>query len=212
MPTATIEQITLQKLVDEFDNPEDSLLEGPRTIDFIPSKPEILEIEIKQAMKAGLLPKPPATVLDLGSGNGIAAALFALKGFDAYGIELNPGLVTRSQEHASRVGLKLTIAMGNYFPRDVREKLKEDYHVRLRDSADPYKALGREFKDFDLIFNYPFPTQMPAIFQLFGDYARKGQRLMLFGNENCWKPPTDQSIARIGPEKDAKWHTVYEKQ
>lgn len=169
------------------------------TIEFVPA-PQWTGRAINRAMKHKSMPKPPATVLDLGSGDGRVVMAFAQKGYNAYGIEINEQLVNKSWEKTSFVTLSGTASFthGNYLPQEMRTRLKPEPHVLLQDTPDPYKQIGKTPQDFDMFFIYPHGGQMDSIFDFFKTYARKSAVLMALGDEIDWQYNGDPQIAHMG--------------
>ena len=53
---------------------------------------------LTRLQKSGILPLPPKTVLELGSGNGMVAAMLAADGFAVHGVEISPSAVTWAKQ------------------------------------------------------------------------------------------------------------------
>ena len=177
--------------------------------------PRWAERAIKNAQHAHKIPRPPASVLDLGSGDGLTTLLFAHLGYDAHGIEINDSLVGRSRENAHATQTKGTIkfANGNYLPADIREKLQPRPHVILTDAPDPYYALGKQPEDFDLFFIFPWPGQMDSVFKFFRTRAKTGAKLLALGGEEDWDYHGDPGVSHDGTKSIAVHgrYTVYRK-
>lgn len=162
---------------------------------------------IADARTKGLIPEPPAAVLDLGSGNGVVVALFAAHGYDTYGIEIQDTLVAHAQRNLVDCNLPATIAQGNYFPPDVRQRTHPREHVLLTETPDPYLKLGKQIDEFDLFFIFPFIKQRESIFDLFNTHAQQGARLLVARESGHW--PYPDGITRIAVVYDR--YSVYEK-
>ncbi len=177
--------------------------------------PRWTERAIANAQRAHKIPRPPASMLDLGSGDGLTTLLFAQLGYDAHGIEINDALVGMARENAQATQTKGTVkfAHGNYLPADIRAKLQPQPHLILTDAPDPYYALQKQPEDVDMFFIYPWSGQMDAVFEFFRTRAKPGATLLAIGGEEDWDYHGDPGVQHEGtvPLGAAKRYTVYRK-
>lgn len=112
------------------------------------------------------------TFLEWGSGLGVIALLARIRGFDAYGIELQPDLVRRARALAERHGLDARFADGTFFPADFEEdvRLHDEDLIHGAEGADGYEELGVALDEFDVVFGFPWPGEE----ELFLDLFRRG--------------------------------------
>jgi SAM-dependent methyltransferase len=61
----------------------------------------------------GVLPPPPATVLDLGCGTGSLAVLLVELGHSVTGIDLSPRMIEQAREKARRHGARVDLRVGD---------------------------------------------------------------------------------------------------
>ena len=162
--------------------------------DFVRS-PSWVADAIKDGIEKRLIPKPPASVIDLGCGNGYVVALFAALGYDAFGIEIQQPLIEHAEKAAKELSSlpgKMHFACGNYLPQNVRKLAVPQGRVILQDAPKkytmPYEALKKKHLEFDIFFVYPFPNQMDTVFDFFGRYPRSGAHLIIVGDEIDWRP------------------------
>jgi predicted O-methyltransferase YrrM len=175
------------------------------TREFVQSPPWLAE-HIMQGIASKILPQPPASVLDLGCGNGYAAVLFAAHGYRAHGIDLQESLVERAQRASEELARQDVIvparfAIGNYLPSDVRKRSAKAPHVLLEETVDPYSSLGKRPEEFDLFFVYPFPNQMESVFDLFMSSARPGAYLMALGDDVDWSANPPRELVHLGTQE-----------
>jgi SAM-dependent methyltransferase len=177
--------------------------------------PRWAERAIKNAQHAHKIPRPPASVLDLGSGDGLTTILFAHAGYDAHGIEINDELIGKSRENAQAAPTRGTVkfANGNYLPPDIRAKLQPRPHLLLTDAPDPYYALQKQPEEFDIFFIFPWPGQMDSVFEFFRQKAKPGAALLAIGGEEDWDYHGDPGVNHEGTKSlgTDKRYTVYKK-
>lgn len=113
-----------------------------------------------------LRPRMPAKprFLEWGSGLGIVTMLASALGWQAEGIEIQPGLVAESQYYAKIFDLPICIRQGSFFP--------EDHNV--------IEHLAEICGKSDLIYVYPWPDQEIKIFDLFNRLAKLGCLLLAY--------------------------------
>ena len=101
------------------------------------------------------------TVLEWGSGLGVVAIMASRLGFDAYGIEVEPLLVERSQALAKRFRCDVQFVQGSFIPDEYAwnvEQIGENSRTET-DSCDAYAELDLDIRDFDLVYAYPWPDE-----------------------------------------------------
>jgi len=116
-------------------------------------------VEVYQALFA--LQDRVDTVLEWGSGLGGVAIMASRLGFQAYGIEVEPLLVDRSQELAERYGPDAQFAVGSFIPDDYQWgiELPGNPSRTETDSRAAYEELEMQPHDFDLVYAYPWPDE-----------------------------------------------------
>ncbi|MFZ0325625.1 MAG: class I SAM-dependent methyltransferase, partial [Actinomycetes bacterium] len=62
---------------------------------------------------SGVLPQPPATVADLGSGTGSVSVLLAEHGYGVTGVDLSPRMVERATAKAAQHGVPVPFRVGD---------------------------------------------------------------------------------------------------
>jgi len=113
--------------------------------DYVPSNYDVVY--------AALSALPRGRFCEWGSGMGIITGLAEMLGFDAHGLELDPGLVTASRRLLADFGLSATVQTGSYF----------DVHH----AADVY-------------FVYCWPGQVSRTEEHFLATAAEGARLLVY--------------------------------
>src|ERR1035441_5522054 len=72
-----------------------------------------LELSVWAASLRGLLPPPPARVLDAGAGTGFLSLLLAREGYRVTALDLAPGMLAQLRTKAASRGLEVEIVEGN---------------------------------------------------------------------------------------------------
>ena len=122
------------------------------------------------------------TFLELGNAAGIVTIMADLLGFDAYGIEIEPWLVTRSIEIAEAVGSSAVFAEGTFVPVEYQDEvslLSGDYHTPTNGVCG-YEELGLDLSDFDLVFSYPWPGDEDWLRELVRRHGRTDAILLTY--------------------------------
>ena len=144
---------------------------------FVPCDPHAAYTALRE------LRSKATTFIELGSGAGIVTILADLLGFEAYGIELEPWLVERSNELAERFGSKAIFAEGTFVPADYQDEIEHlaaDVHTPTG-GADGFEELGLELVDFDLVYAFPWPGEEDWLFELMRRHARSNAILLTYG-------------------------------
>lgn len=120
-----------------------------------------------------------ANVLEWGSGLGVIAIMADSLGFEAYGIESEPDLVEMSRDLADKYGANVQFGTGNFVPSQYQwdpQYCDENFRTML-DVEPAYDQFDMELRDFDLVYAYPWPEEVP----FYHDVLRKcGSRTSLF--------------------------------
>lgn len=120
--------------------------------------------------------------LELGSGLGVITIMADLLGFEAYGIEIEPELVTLSEDLATGLSSSATFVEGSFVPPDYRDEvtLLDGDFLTITEGADAYADLGLELADFDLVYAYPWPGEESWMDELVARYAGPRTRLLTY--------------------------------
>jgi hypothetical protein len=121
-----------------------------------------------------------------GSGLGVVADLGAMLGLNACGIEVEASLVEAARGLAEDFDLSVEFAEGSFIPTGTEvpiECLDEISWLDV-DSHDGYDQLGLGPDDFDLVFAFPWPSEVPAVIDLFDQFAAEGALLLLNRGED----------------------------
>jgi hypothetical protein len=115
-----------------------------------------------------------------GSGYGVVTCLAAMLGFEAVGIEIDPGLVDCARRLAEDYGLDAEFVAGSFVPRGAEERVYRagEYAWLTTESDDAYDELGLDPADMDVVFAYPWPDEEAVTDQLFDRYAAAGAVLV----------------------------------
>ncbi len=149
---------------------------GERFHGFIPADPrDAWEALIRERSTS-------ASFLELGAGMGVIAILADWLGYDAWGIEIVPELVTASRDLAERFDSGARFIEGSFVPpafRDEIELLSADF-LTLTEGADAYDEMGMSLADFDLVYAYPWPGEEDWLAELVRREAGPHTRLLTY--------------------------------
>lgn len=120
------------------------------------------------------LRSPGLRFLEWGSGTGVVTVMADMLGFDACGIELDPGLVGVARKLARRTGSGARFAHGSFLPSGYwwRSSTGDPRLGTIGEGASGYPELGRFLTDFGVVFGYPWDGEAPMMRDLM---ARRGR-------------------------------------
>lgn len=126
---------------------------------------------------------PGMRFLEWGSATGVITIMADLLGFDAYGIELDGGLVEQARDLARRTGSAATFTAGSFLPTGYTwTDPAGDHRLGTIGRGDSgYLKLGMALEDFDVVFGYPWAGEEPMMLDLMRAYGGAGARLLLHG-------------------------------
>lgn len=127
-----------------------------------------------------------------GSGFGVVSCLAAMLGFEAWGIEVEGGLVEAARRLADDFDLAPEFVWGSFIPQDEEARLGEDREFAWLDTAarSGHEAMGMGPDEFDLVFAYPWPDEEGLVADLFEGGARTGAMLLTYnpeGDVRLWR-------------------------
>ena len=117
-----------------------------------------------------------------GSGFGVVALLAALRGWEAYGIEVEPALVQQAESLSEDLGIEARFATGSFIPtggEDLLEFAEDIDHIDT-DCPSGYEELEMAIEDFDLCFAFPWPGEHRYWEAVFDHYASEGALLLTY--------------------------------
>ena len=120
--------------------------------------------------------------LEWGSGSGVITIMADLLGFDAFGIELDAGLVDVARDLARRHGSHAHFVAASFLPAGYRY-VDPDGGNRtgtLGDGPSGYIAMGRALDEFDVVFGYPWHGEEPVMRDVFRKYGSPDAKLIIF--------------------------------
>src|SRR5262249_52628989 len=108
--------------------------------------------------------------------------LAALLGFEAWGIEVERGLVHRARRLAADFDLPVEFACGSFIPPQAEAGLlgEGEFGWLNTGGASAYESMGLDLGDFDLVFAYPWPDEEGLVADLFEQHARAGALLLTY--------------------------------
>ena len=158
---------------------------------FVPSVPERVFAVLAEVTTRQL---PPTRVFcEWGSGFGTATGLAALRGYAAYGLEIDEALVRLSRARARRLGIPVTMLCTSLFPEGydvysgvdgaalVTPESLSDYNAN-DEARGPLRYDGMEIDiaDIGVFFAYPWPEEHELMQPLFDAVAREGAMLVVY--------------------------------
>ena len=156
---------------------------------FVPSDFVTVYHALRAITEANLA--PGTSLCEWGSGFGVVASLAAMLEFDAYGIEIERGLVDASRKLADDFGLPVEFVHGSFVPSGAEADVEEayadtsaEYFWLVTDADDAYGELGLGPHDFDIVFAYPWPGEECLIEGLFEKYAAEEALLITYNQYN----------------------------
>jgi hypothetical protein len=133
----------MKDLIDYFDSigPQFDLAFAPEEGTYYPASIKHLSKILQELIDRSII-YPNQTFLDAGSGDGRVVALASLVGFKSFGIELNKIIYESS-----------TKIISNLYKKGI---LSTSPQITGGDiiSSSTYTLLGKDFKDFQIIFNF----------------------------------------------------------
>ena len=169
---------TLNRLCDEgweFWARFDQEVRSRRWHSFVPADYD----RVLEALEA--LWRPGARFLEWGSATGVVAIMADLLGYEAYGIELDEGLVDVAVEMAERYGSGVRFAAGSFLPAGYvwRPPHGDGRIGTLGVGGSGYRKLGLSLDDFDLVYGYPWDGEEALMHDLMRVHGARDARLLL---------------------------------
>ncbi len=122
------------------------------------------------------------TFLEFGSGLGVITSTAGLLGFEAYGIEIDPKLVRRSQKLAEKHETGAEFEYGSFVPDGYEwtAEFEDEFFRTILNERDAYDGLGMELSDFDLVYGYPWPGERDFFLDVMKKFGRSGALFMTY--------------------------------
>lgn len=151
-----------------------------RQQDFHPFVPADYDVVLAALVR---MRAPGLRFLEWGSATGVIAIMADLLGYEAYGIELDAGLVRTARELAEKHGSGARFAAGSFLPAGYRYRPRNgDGRLgTIGDGESGYRELGVPLDDFDLVYGYPWGGEEPMMLDLMRAYGGRDARLMILG-------------------------------
>ncbi|MBT4799008.1 MAG: hypothetical protein HON81_11885 [Verrucomicrobia bacterium] len=154
---------------------------------YLPSNPEKVFAAIATLKESGILRGD--VFCEWGSGFGIATCMASLIGFEAYGIEIEDGLVKLSTQLARDLSIPAEYLCTSYLP----EGYEECEGIGGKDLLPPQATTsggaiidttplydGLDPGEVDLFFVYPWPGQEEFMMDLFDEIASEDAILLIY--------------------------------
>lgn len=126
---------------------------------------------------------PALRFLEWGSATGVITIMADLLGFDAFGIELDAGLVATARRLATRFGSGARFVVGSFLPEGYSwEPVGGDGRTgTLGTGSSGYLQFGHALDEFDVVFGYPWDGEESLMLDLMKRYGRADALLLLHG-------------------------------
>jgi hypothetical protein len=124
--------------------------------------------------------------LEWGSATGVITIMADLLGFEAYGIELDGGLVETARMLAAKYGSNARFAEGSFLPAGYQWRARDgDSRLgTIGDGRSGYLELGMPLDTFDIVYGYPWDGEADIMRDVFRKYGRSDARLILCGQDD----------------------------
>lgn len=124
---------------------------------------------------------PGLRFLEWGSATGVITIVADLLGFEAYGIELESGLVATARGLATKYDSRARFVAGSFLPSGYEWRSKDgDNRIgTLGIGPSAYRELGYALDDFDVVFGYPWDGEQDLMLDLMTRYGRADAILLL---------------------------------
>ncbi len=80
---------------------------------FLEKSRRVIEEDFNQQISRGLIPPPPAKLIDLGCGEGYNAMAMARRGYDVTGVDISPTIISNAQSMAQEQHLSVDFRVSN---------------------------------------------------------------------------------------------------
>ena len=122
--------------------------------------------------------------LEWGSATGVVVIMADMLGFEAYGVELDAGLVSIARGLAERYESRARFVAGSFLPTGYRWRPStgDGRLGTIGQGASAYAELGHGLDDFDLVYAYPWSGEEPMMLDLMRAYGGSRARLLLHGD------------------------------
>jgi hypothetical protein len=121
------------------------------------------------------------SVLEWGSGLGVVTIMASRMGFQAYGIEAEPGLIEHAAQLAASYGATARFARGSFIPDHfVGCRADGERYRTVVEVAEGYTELDMDLRDFDLVYAYPWPDEHTFYRNIMRQFARSGAMLLTY--------------------------------
>ena len=107
-----------------------------------------------------------------GSGLGVVCGLASMIGFEATGIEINPGLHQAALALARDYQLSTSLYEGSYIPHGAFIDAVDEFRLESSPGFSPF--------EFDLIYAFPWPAEEALLPRLFERFAAVGAQLLTY--------------------------------
>jgi SAM-dependent methyltransferase len=124
------------------------------------------------------------TFLEWGSGLGVVTIMAARLGFEAYGIEIQPGLVELADDLAAEYDADVQFACGSFVPEAFQADLRcgDEFYRTESNACSAYDQLDRELSDFELVYAYPWPDEHQIFRSIMRQCGAPGALLIRYDN------------------------------
>ncbi|HNR94039.1 MAG TPA: hypothetical protein PKK36_05450 [Kiritimatiellia bacterium] len=152
---------------------------------FLPSDHRLVFHALQRIRREQLA--PGNRFCEWGCGFGVATGIAAMLGFEAFGIEIDPRLVSRAGQLMKDFELAPTLCDGSYIPQGfdfytdgVGQSMQLIRAASDENARGWYRDWNFSVESFDVIFVYPWPSEEEFVEQLFDATAAEGALLVIY--------------------------------
>jgi hypothetical protein len=127
---------------------------------------------------------PGLRFLEWGSATGVVVIMADLLGFDAFGIELDSGLVSIARQLADRYESRARFVAGSFLPAGYRWRppTGDGRLGTIGQGVSAYAELGYGLDDFNVVYAYPWSGEEVMMLDLMQSYGNSKASLLLHGD------------------------------
>lgn len=120
--------------------------------------------------------------LEWGSATGVITVMADLLGFEAYGIELDSGLMATAEDLARRFDSGARFALGSFLPAGYQWRAHDgdERTGTLGSGPSGYLQLGQPLDTFDVVFGFPWDGEAAMMLDIMHRYGRSDAQLLIY--------------------------------
>lgn len=121
------------------------------------------------------------TFLEWGSGTGVVTIMGGMLGWAAYGIEIEPELVSQARQLADAYCCDVEFGTGNFIPESYIPD--DQWRGQLMEDESAYAELELQLNEFDLVYAYPWPDEIDLFYDIM-QHCGRGVRFLTYDDRH----------------------------